>query len=86
MDDVIKRLKTELKELRDKKNKLSNFLGKADKVSELSSKQRDLLEIQFSVMGTYENILEIRIDSLENEQVLQELSEEYGKTIRGDKQ
>ena len=62
--DFIIRLEEELGDLQIKINKLSTYLS--DEERECIKIQNDLLKVQLTVMKSYEQILIVRLDLLDN--------------------
>lgn len=65
MSDFKEILFEELEQLQNRINKLSSFMN-GEKFRELKIEQQDLLKDQLRVMNKYENILELRIELLNN--------------------
>lgn len=61
MNDYKKRLETEQAEVRDKIEKLSNFL-EGDEIDKIDPNQKILLSIQYKAMSTYLECLNNRLD------------------------
>lgn len=62
MEDFLKRMHKELEQLKEKKDKLNDFIEKNPKFDELSNIQRILLINQFNAMDLYYFALESRIE------------------------
>lgn len=62
MEDFLKRMHEELEQLKEKKDKLNDFIEKNPKFDELSNIQRILLINQFNAMDLYYFALESRIE------------------------
>lgn len=62
--DFKERLELELKELKEKSNKLENFVYDTEKFSKVSPIQQSLLRVQLNAMYTYEICLEERLANL----------------------
>ena len=62
MEDFIKRMYEELEQLKEKKDKLNDFIENNQKFNELSNIQRILLINQFNAMDLYYFALESRIE------------------------
>jgi hypothetical protein len=62
MSDFLERMHEELKQLKEKKDKLSDFIDNNSKFKELSNIQRILLINQFNAMDLYYFALESRIE------------------------
>lgn len=62
MEDFIKRMHEELEQLKEKKDKLNDFIENNPKFNELSNIQRILMINQFNAMDLYYYALESRIE------------------------
>lgn len=62
MEDFLKRMHEELEQLKEKKDKLNDFIENNPKFDELSNIQRILLINQFNGMDLYYYALESRIE------------------------
>jgi predicted nuclease with TOPRIM domain len=62
MEDFLKRMHEELEQLKEKKDKLNDFIENNPKFDELSNIQRILLINQFNAMDLYYFALESRIE------------------------
>ena len=62
MSDFLERMQEELKQLKEKKDKLNDFIDNNSKFKELSNIQRILLINQFNAMYLYYFALESRIE------------------------
>ncbi len=62
MSDFVERMHEELKQLKEKKDKLNDFIDNNLKFKELSNIQRILLINQFNAMDLYYFALESRIE------------------------
>ena len=62
MNDLLERMQEELKQLKEKKDKLNDFIDNNSKFKELSNIQRILLINQFNAMDLYYFALESRIE------------------------
>lgn len=62
MSDFLERMQEELKQLKEKKDKLNDFIDNNSKFKELSNIQRILLINQFNAMDLYYFALESRIE------------------------
>jgi hypothetical protein len=61
MEDFLKRMHEELEQLKEKKDKLNDFIEKNPKFNDLSNIQRILLVHQYNSMEMYYYALESRI-------------------------
>lgn len=62
MEDFIKRMHEELEQLKEKKDKLNDFINSNPKFNELTNINRILLINQFNAMELYYYALESRIE------------------------
>jgi hypothetical protein len=62
MEDHVKRMHEELQQLKERKDKLSDFIDNNPKFGELSNIQRILMINQFNAMDLYYYALESRIE------------------------
>jgi len=62
MEDFVKRMHEELEQLKEKKDKLNDFITNNPKFSELTNINRILLINQFNAMELYYYALESRIE------------------------
>lgn len=62
MEDYVKRMHEELEQLKERKDKLSDFIDNNPKFGELSNIQRILMINQFNAMDLYYYALESRIE------------------------
>lgn len=62
MEDFLKRMHEELEQLKEKKDKLNDFIENNQKFDELSNIQRILMINQFNAMDLYYFALESRIE------------------------
>jgi hypothetical protein len=62
MEDFLKRMHEELEQLKEKKDKLNDFIEKNPKFNDLSNIQRILLVHQYNSMEMYYYALEARIE------------------------
>lgn len=62
MSDFLERMQEELKQLKEKKDKLNDFIDNNSKFKELSNIKRILLINQFNAMDLYYFALESRIE------------------------
>ena len=62
MNYLLERMQEELKQLKEKKDKLNDFIDNNSKFKELSNIQRILLINQFNAMDLYYFALESRIE------------------------
>lgn len=62
MEDFIKRMHEELEQLKEKKDKLNDFINNNPKFNELTNINRILLINQFNAMELYYYALESRIE------------------------
>lgn len=62
MEDYVKRMHEELEQLKEKKDKLNDFIKNNPKFGELSNIQRILMINQFNAMDLYYYALESRIE------------------------
>jgi hypothetical protein len=67
MKDYQKRMFEEQRELSEKIHRLSNFLLSSD-FARLDDQDRNLLETQFKLMGSYNVILKMRMDRVAAEE------------------
>lgn len=66
-EERIERLEQEHNELKHRLDKLTLFLDEQRKEQTVSDKQYELLHLQWVYMQAYKNILDLRIDSLEEQ-------------------
>lgn len=62
MEDFLKRMHVELEELKEKREKLNDFIENNPKFGELSNIQRILMINQFNAMDLYYYALDSRIE------------------------
>lgn len=64
----IERMKDELAQLADRRDKLAKFINEGPIFKQLPGDERDLMREQFGHMSSYHDVLETRIDLAERSQ------------------